>query len=441
VRGGDNRTGELFSYVDLEARVRRDHPLRAIRVIVNEALSALEREFAALYSPIGRPSIAPEKLLRAMLLQAFYSIRSERLLMERLEYDLLFRWFVGIGVDDAAWDHSVFSKNRDRLLEGDIAAKFLAAMLAQPKVKKLLSSDHFSVDGTLIEAWASMKSVKPKDGSGEPPAQGGGRNAEADFHGQKRSNDTHASTTDPDARLYRKGKGKETKLCFIGHGLMENRHGLLVDACLTLADGHAERVAALHMIEPRADRPTAITLGADKAYDAEDFVNELRSMKVTPMWRRTPAAAALRSTGARPGTAVTPLVSASVNASRRRSAGSRQSPDNERPGSAAAIASDGPLPSRPPPTIWCGCRNSWRRSADGQGSRLRQGFYRPLAHRRDGRLGKRLPRPGRRSASHLPGQVRWRNCLRRSQGLPGRTLRHPRRFGLRGVLMGRARRE
>jgi transposase len=282
VRGGDNRTGELFSYVDLEARVRRDHPLRVIRVIVNEALSALEREFTALYSPIGRPSIPPEKLLRAMLLQAFYSIRSERLLMERLEYDLLFRWFVGIGVDDAAWDHSVFSKNRDRLLEGDIAAKFLAAMLAQPKVKKLLSSDHFSVDGTLIEAWASMKSVKPKDGSGEPPAQGGGRNGEADFHGQKRSNDTHASTTDPDTRLYRKGKGKETKLCFIGHGLMENRHGLLVDACLTLADGHAERVAALHMIEPRADRPTAITLGADKAYDAEDFVNELRSMNVTP---------------------------------------------------------------------------------------------------------------------------------------------------------------
>jgi transposase len=282
VRGDDNRSGKLFSYVDLEARVRRDHPLRAIRTIVNEALSALEREFAGLYSPIGRPSIAPEKLLRAMLFQAFYSIRSERLLMERLEYDLLFRWFVGIGVDDAAWDHSVFSKNRDRLLEGDIAAKFLSAVLVQSKVKKLLSSDLFSVDGTLIEAWASMKSVKPKDGSGEPPVGGGGRNTEADFHGQKRSNDSHASTTDPDARLYRKGKGKETKLSFIGHALMENRHGLLVDACLTLADGHAERVAALHMIEPRADRPTAITLGGDKAYDAEDFVNELRSMNVTP---------------------------------------------------------------------------------------------------------------------------------------------------------------
>ena len=286
MRGGDGQTGALFSYVDIEARVRRDHPLRTIRRIVNEALSALERDFAALYSPIGRPSIPPEKLLRAMLCQAFYSIRSERLLMERLEHDLLFRWFVGIGVDDPAWDHSVFSKNRDRLLEGDIAAKFLSAILAQRQVKKLLSTDHFSVDGTLIEAWASMKSFKPKDGpkdtGGEPPAEGGGRNAEADFHGQKRSNETHASTTDPDARLYRKGAGKEAKLSFIGHGLMENRHGLLVDACLTQASGHAERVAALHMIEPRADRPQAITLGADKAYDAEDFVNELRSMKVTP---------------------------------------------------------------------------------------------------------------------------------------------------------------
>jgi len=282
MRGEDERTGELFSYVDLEARVRRDHPLRAIRTIVHEALVALELEFVGLYSPIGRPSIPPEKLLRAMLLQAFYSIRSERLLMERLEYDLLFRWFVGIGVDDAAWDHSVFSKNRDRLLEGDIAAKFLAAVMARPQVKKLLSTDPFSVDGTLIEAWASMKSVRPKGGSGEPPAEGGGRNREADFHGERRSNETHASTTDPDARLYRKGAGKEAKLCFMGHALMENRHGLLVDACLTQADGHAERVAALHMIEPRADRPQAITLGADKAYDVEDFVNELRSMKVTP---------------------------------------------------------------------------------------------------------------------------------------------------------------
>jgi transposase len=282
VRGGDDRSGDLFSYVDLDARVRRDHPLRTIRLIVNEALAALERDFAALYAPVGRPSIPPEKLLRAMLLQAFYSIRSERQLMERLEYDLLFRWFVGLGIDDAVWDHSTFSKNRDRLLAGDIAAKFLAAVLSQPRVKRLLSSEHFSVDGTLIEAWASMKSFKPRDGSDEPPAAGGGRNAEADFHGKKRSNETHASTSDPDARLYRKGPGKEAKLCFIGHGLMENRAGLLVDAALTEADGHAERVAALHMIEPQADRPNRITVGGDKGFDSADFVNELRSMNVTP---------------------------------------------------------------------------------------------------------------------------------------------------------------
>lgn len=281
MRGGDEHSGALFSYVDLEARVRADHPLRTIRKIVNAALSDLERDFAALYAPIGRPSIPPEKLLRAMLLQAFYSIRSERQLIERLEFDLLFRWFVGIGVDDPAWDHSTFSKNRDRLLEGDIAAKFLAAVLGQPRVKRLLSTEHFSVDGTLIEAWASMKSFKPRDGSDDPPV-GGGRNREADFHGKKRTNETHASTTDPQARLYRKGAGKEARLCFIGHGLMENRSGLLVDSCLTPAGGHAERVAALAMIEPRADRPRAITLGGDKGYDAEDFVNELRSMKVTP---------------------------------------------------------------------------------------------------------------------------------------------------------------
>jgi len=280
MRGADERSGALFSYVDLEARVGQDHPLRTIRTIVNDALAALAGDFSALYSRMGRPSIPPEKLLRAMLLQAFYSIRSERQLMERLEFDLLFRWFVGIGVDDAAWDHSTFSKNRDRLLEGDIAAKLLRAVLAQPRIKRLLSTDHFSVDGTLIEAWASMKSFKPKDGD-EPPVDGG-RNRETDFHGQKRSNDTHASTTDPEARLYRKGPGKEAKLCFMGHALMENRNGLLVDACRTRANGHAERIAALHMIEPRADRAQAITVGADKAYDAEDFVNELRSMKASP---------------------------------------------------------------------------------------------------------------------------------------------------------------
>src|SRR4028119_165120 len=281
MRGLDERTGTLFSYVDLEARVRPDHPLRAIRAIVNEALAALEGAFAPLYAQVGRPSIPPEKLLRGMLLQAFYSIRSERQLMERLDTDLLFRWFVGLGIDDPVWDHSTFSKNRDRLLEGDIAARFLSAVLAQPRVKRLLSTEHFSVDGTLIEAWASMKSFRPKDGSDEPPSDGG-RNAQVNFRGEVRSNATHVSTTDPDARLYRKGTGKEAKLCFMGHALMENRSGLLVGACLTRADGHAERVAALALIEPHADRPRAITLGADKAFDAQDFVNELRTMKVTP---------------------------------------------------------------------------------------------------------------------------------------------------------------
>ena len=231
---------------------------------------------------MGRASIAPEMLLRAMLLQAFYSVRSERQLMERLEFDLLFRWFVGLGVDDPVWDHSTFSKNRDRLLDGAIAAKFLSAVLAQPRVKRLLSSEHFSVDGTLIEAWASMKSFKPKDPPEGGQPTGGGRNAPANFKGEKRSNETHCSTTDPDALLYRKGPGMEAKLCFIGHGLMENRSGLLVDARLTRVSGHAERLAAIDMIQHFADRPRAITLGADKGYDAADFVEELRTMNVRP---------------------------------------------------------------------------------------------------------------------------------------------------------------
>ena len=282
MRGSDKRSGELFSYVNLEDRVRRDHPLRAIREIANTALADLSGDFAALYSGMGRPSIAPEMLLRAMLLQAFYSVRSERQLMERLEFDLLFRWFVGIGVDEPAWDHSVFSKNRDRLLEGEIAAKFLAAVLAQPRVKKLLSTEHFSVDGTLIEAWASMKSFKPKDPPDGDSSEGGGRNAPVDFKGEKRSNETHRSTTDPDALLYRKGPGMEAKLCYIGHGLMENRSGLIVDARLTRVSGHAERLAALDMIQAFADRPVAITLGADKGYDAADFVEELRTLNVRP---------------------------------------------------------------------------------------------------------------------------------------------------------------
>jgi transposase len=283
MRGGDVRTEGLFSYVSCEARVPQDHPLRPIRAIVDEALAVLSPEFEQLYAPIGRPSIPPEKLLRALLLQAFYSVRSERQLMEQLDYNLLFRWFVGLAMDAPIWDVTVFTKNRERLLEGEVAAKFMAAVLGQPRIKALLSDEHFSVDGTLIEAWASIKSFKSKGptGSGEPPASGGGRNRARDFHGERRSNDSHASTTDPDARLFRKGGGKEARLCHMGHLLMENRHGLIVDALLTPASGSAERSAALAMLGRQAGRHRA-TLGADKAYDVAAFVAAVRALNVTP---------------------------------------------------------------------------------------------------------------------------------------------------------------
>jgi transposase len=313
MRGSDGRVGSLFSYVDLENRIPAAHPLRKVRAIVNAVLAALDAEFSTLYASDGRPSIAPERLLRAALIQILFSIRSERQLMDQMQYNLLFRWFVGLGIDDAVWVPTVFTKNRDRLLNTDIARAFLAAILAHKHVAPLLSDEHFSVDGTLVEAWASMKSFQPKAAASgtEPPAgeadsgQAGrhlaaketcepaspvtpgdhpskDRNAEINFHGSKRSNETHASVTDPDARLYRKGEGKEAKLCYMGHALMENRNGLIVDATFTRADGHAERIAALAMIEPRADRPGRLTLGADKGYDSEDFINELRSMNVTP---------------------------------------------------------------------------------------------------------------------------------------------------------------
>lgn len=281
MRGLDERSGSLFSFVDLEARVRKDHPLRAIRLLVNDALASLESDFTALYSPIGRPSIPPEMLLRAMLLQAFYSIRSERQLMERLDFDLLFRWFVGLGVDEPTWDATTFTKNRDRLLDGEIAAKFLTAVLGQQKVKRLLSTEHFSVDGTLIEAWASMKSFKPKDSDGnDPPADGGGRNEMVDFKGQTRSNDTHESTTDPDARLARKSSGQSSIMAYAGHGLMENRSGLIVGAVVTRASGTAERDAALALVDACAARRARITLGADKGYDTSAFVSALRHRAV-----------------------------------------------------------------------------------------------------------------------------------------------------------------
>jgi transposase len=281
MRGSDKTSGSLFSYVDVEARIAARHPLRIIRQIVNEVLASLDAEFAKLYEATGRESIPPEWLLRASLLQAFYSIRSERQLMEQLDYNLLYRWFVGLGVDDPVWDHSTFSKNRDRLLEADVAAKFLEAVLRHPKVKRFLSDEHFSVDGTLVEAWASLKSFRAKDGSDEPP--GPGRNGERDFHNEKRSNDTHASTTDPEAKLYKKGKGKEAKLCFMGHALMENRHGLVVQADATEANGVAEREAALEMIDGHAPGTAhQLTVGADKAYDVSAFVADLRQRCVTP---------------------------------------------------------------------------------------------------------------------------------------------------------------
>jgi transposase len=279
MRGEDRGTERLFSYVHLESRVPAGHPLRAIRDLVDAALAALSADFDTLYSRVGRPSIAPERLLRALLLQCFYSVRSERQLMERLDFDLLFRWFVGLGVDDPVWDASVFSKNRDRLLAGEVAQRFLAELVALPEVRRLITSEHFSVDGTLLQAWASLKSFRAKDGGDSPP--GPGRNGARDFKGEKRSNATHASTTDPDARLYRKGDGERARLCTIGHALMENRNGLMVGGVATRATSDAEPLAAIELVKGVAGR-RRITLGADKAYDTANFVMECREENVTP---------------------------------------------------------------------------------------------------------------------------------------------------------------
>jgi transposase len=280
MRGSDRRTGELFSYVDLEERVPRTHPLRVIRHIVNEVLVVLDREFAELYAAEGRPSIAPERLLRALLLQAFYTIRSERQLMEQLDYNLLYRWFVGLGVDEAVWVPTVFTKNRDRLLEADVARKFLAELLTHKEVRALLSDEHFSVDGTQIAAWASMKSFVAKDGSDEPPSRG--RNGERDFHGEQRRNETHASTTDPEAKLYRKGKGKEAKLSFMGNIMTENRNGFVVEAELREVSGSVERETAKDMIVRYSPGAKRITVGADKGFDTAGFVADMRDFNVTP---------------------------------------------------------------------------------------------------------------------------------------------------------------
>ena len=279
MRGQDNQQSDMFSYLSPEQRVRPDHPLRAIRAMADLALWSMSSRFDEMYSQTGRPSIPPEKLLRAQLLQMLYSIRSERLLMEEIDYSVLFRWFVGMNMDEPVWDVTVFTKNRDRLLDGDVAREFLCEVVRQAQEKKLTSDEHFTVDGTLVEAWASLKSFQRRDGKNPPPDDPG--NPTVDFHGEPRSNQTHESTTDADALLARKGNGKEAKLSYNGNLLVENRNGLIITTELFQANGTAERDAALVMLEQLPGNKR-VTVGADKAYDTKDFVAECRNLKVTP---------------------------------------------------------------------------------------------------------------------------------------------------------------
>jgi transposase len=280
MRGADRQQSGMFSYISAERRVPKDHPLRAIGAMVDVALRNMGPQFDAMYAAVGRPSIPPERLLRALLLQVLYTVRSERMLMEQLDYNLLFRWFVGMNIDDPVWDVTVFTKNRERLLAAGVAKALFAEVLAQACRQGLLSSEHFTVDGTLVEAWASHKSFKRKDGSDQQPPDAPG-NPTIDFHGEERRNATHQSTTDPEARLARKGSGKEAKLSYAGHVLMENRNGIAVNGCVTLALGRAETQAALAMVEEIPGRHR-VTLGADKGYDSKAFVQELRDHQVTP---------------------------------------------------------------------------------------------------------------------------------------------------------------
>ena len=280
MRGSDREQGSMFSYVSLEARIPEDHPLRLMREMVDAALKRLSPSFSRLYADSGRPSIPPERLLRALLLQVLYSIRSERMLMEQLEYNLLFRWFVGLGIDDSVWVPTVFTKNRDRLLEGKVAEAFFVEVLAQARGARLLSSEHFSVDGTLIEAWASQKSFRRRGQRARSDSDDDPGNPTVNFRGERRSNESHVSTTDPEARLSRK-KGQTSQLAYMGHLLTENRNGLIVSAALTEADGYAERLAALEMVE-QVRRTKRVTVGGDRGYDSEDFVAECRRRNVTP---------------------------------------------------------------------------------------------------------------------------------------------------------------
>ncbi len=279
MRGADQQQNHVFSYLSPEKRVRKDHPLRAIRAMVDEVLKQLSQRFDAMYAMVGRPSIPPEQLLRAQLLQMLYSIRSERLLIEEIDYSMLFRWFIGLNLDDAVWDATVFTKNRDRLLEADVAKEFLAHVVAQARAKGLTSDEHFTVDGTLLEAWAGAKSFQPKDKEQPPPDDPG--NPTVNFRGERRSNETHASKTDPEALLARKGEGKESKLSYCGNLLVENRNGLIVDAEVFQANGTAERDAALVMLEKLPGGQPA-TVGGDKGFDTRDFVQECRNLQVTP---------------------------------------------------------------------------------------------------------------------------------------------------------------
>ncbi len=282
MRGDASNQMAMLLAVTPDQLVPPDHPIRRIKPMVERALAVLAPSFAAMYAATGRPSIPPEHLLKGSLLIALYSIRSERQFCERLQYDLLFKWFLDLNITDPAFDASTFSKNRERLMQHDVAAQFFDAVLAEAERHGLLSDDHFTVDGTLLESWASLKSFRPKDGGDGPPPASGGRNPDVDFHGQKRSNATHASTTDRDARLARKGKGKEAKLCLAGHVLMENRHGLAVDVLITHATGTAEREAALSMLDRRPGGRHRVTLGADKNYDTQAFVAACRQRQVTP---------------------------------------------------------------------------------------------------------------------------------------------------------------
>jgi transposase len=282
VRGHNQEQDDIFSYHSAGDRVPADHPLRAVKEMANRALKELSKDFSQMYAATGRPSIPPEKLIRALLLQVLYSIRSERLLMEQLDYNLLFRWFVGLSMDDEVWDHSTFTKNRERLLNADIVGKFFSKIREQAQAQGLLSDEHFTVDGTLIEAWASQKSFQPKEGGpSQPPSGGEGRNEDVNYRGQKRSNDTHASTTDPDARLSKKSHGGEARLSYMGHVLMENRNGLVVDSRLSISSGTAEAEVAVEMVGELPGN-WRITIGLDKGYDRASCVRELRQLNATP---------------------------------------------------------------------------------------------------------------------------------------------------------------